>query len=352
MVRINSLVFGVPLLKKYMEENDVALTKEKAAEIIEGSKETAYNILMYMDGAGIVKRVRRGVSFYVLTDAIDEGRLEAVLENSGAPRKHVPLRRIRRSSTPRIIHRKMDEMEEHMASMRTRAESGEFPSALEIIGLSQEEGIPQEEDPIVLLLDESSIEVLPKVDHGIIRIEPFGSVQNMMKGTRLLSRGEARHLRSYLRGFEGCEKVDEYRCLFVTASALKRGEYGNIFYVSHGSNSWDLVKRVKLDGSIFRYQPLSSTESKIWANWKAFDEAISHEPRYSRVEYEKILNAFIDSGNDMVEIMVRKRTPVYVSLRLKEIIADRGLEGEISVSAVGKWLYLEKVIEIKSGLTG
>lgn len=352
MTRTNSLVVGVPLVKEYMEENDVALTKEKAAEIIDGSDSTAYNILMYMEGAGIVKRVRRGFSFYVLTDAIDEGRLEAVLEKSGAPKKHVPLRRIRRSSTPRIIHRKMDEMEEHMASMRTRAESGEFPSALEIIGLSKEEGIPQEEDPIVLLLDESSIEVLPEVGHGIIRIEPFGSVHNIMKGTRLLTRGETRYLKSYLIGFDGWEKVDEYRCVFVTASSVNRGEYGNIFYVSNGSNSWDLVKRVTLDSSIFRYQPLYSTERKLWENWKKFDESISREPRYSRGEYEKILDAFIDSGNDMVEIMVEKRTPVYVKLRIMEIIEERGLEGEISVSVVDKWLYIEKVIEINSVLTG
>lgn len=346
MSRGSSLIIGVPIFKKYMEDNDIALTKEKGAELIKTTDLTAYTILRYMEVAGIVKRVMRGVSFYVLMDAINEGRLEAVLENTGAPKKVVPKRRRRRSSISRVRHVKKDVGGDYMESMRKRAESGEVPSALGIIGLSQKMVLTRvEEDvPIVLEPAEKSLDLLPEVDHGIIRIDPYGSVKNIMKGTRLLSQGEARHLRSYLRGFEGSEKVDGYHCLFVNASAIKRGEYGNIFYVSNGSNSWDLVKRVILDGSIFRYQPLSSTDRKTWDNWKEFDKFISQVPRYSRGEYERILDAFIDSGNDMVEIKVKGRTAVYVKQRLMEIIDSRGLGCDIGVSRVDNWLYLEKLI--------
>lgn len=327
-----SLVEGVPLLQKYMEENDVGLTKENASEILGVGDTIAYTILSYMNGAGIVKRHKRGESFYILTDVFDEGRLEEVLRKSGAPELKVRVPR-----RPRVIKPKRTRVEHKkpIVAIRYESESSGIPSALGILALEQQP---------VRAIPRPAPTYVQEVDTGIIRLEASGSIKQLGTDNRLLTRQERSHLKSYLKGFEGDEKLDRYECFFVKSSVLARGEYGNIFYVSQGTNSWDLVKRVTLDSSIFRYQPIASTEKKSWANWREFDQGLYREPRYSREEYEKILDMFIDRGDKLVEIIVEKRSAIYLRYILGNIIADRGLENEIKVSVVDEYLYLEKLI--------
>ena len=326
-----SLVEGVPLLQNYMEENDVGLTIKKAIEVFGINHSIAYMLLSFMDGAGIVRRFRRGESFYILTEVFDEGRLEEVLRKSGAPEL-----KIRAPRRPRVTKPKRTREKHKSPIVSISYESGPsgIPSALGILALEQPvRTIPRREPTYVR-----------EVDTGIIRLEAFGSIKHLDSGSRLLTRQESSHLRSYLRGFEGHEKLDGYEYIFVKSSVLARGEYGNIFYISHGTNSWDLVKRVTLDRSIFRYQPIASTEKESWANWREFDQSLNREPRYSREEYEKILDMFIDRGDKLVEIMVEKRSAVYMKYMIGKIIADRGLEDEIKVSVIDEYLYLEKLI--------
>ncbi len=351
MKRGRSLVIGVPLLKKYMKENDIALTKEKAIEVIQGSTENAYTILNFMEGADIVGRVRRGhFSYYALMEVFDEGRLEEVLEKSGAPKKKVHIPRIRRVAKPKTIRRGTSH-DKHIAAIRRQVESSALPSALGIIGLEQVDTLtkatvqPDGSDTGIKALKsaEASVGLVRHVDHGIIKVEAFGTVTLISKVTRLLTRGESGNLMSYLEGFEGVEKVKGYECIFVVMSALKRGEFGNVFYVSNGTNFWDLIKRVTLDTSIFRYQPFSSTERRRWKNWLDFDKMQSRKINYAKEEYEKIVDEFIERGDRLVEIKVEKRSPVYLRFRMGKILKERGLEKEIDVSVVDEYVYLEKL---------
>ncbi len=342
MKRGGSLVVGVPIITKYMQDNDVGLTVVGTAKILDTSKTNAYTILTYMEGAGIVKRVRRGESYYILMENIEKGRVEEVLDRSGAPKVKVSAPRRRRIAKPKVRARKKVKIlrvksDEYISEVSMQAASSEIPSALGILGLQQAKQILVRPEPTYVR----------KVDTGIIRLDAFGSVEYISNGIRLLSRNETIYLRSYLVGFEGYEKLLGYECFWVEESILARGEYGNIFYISIGTNSFDYVKRVTLDESIFRYQPLFSNEKRRWENWADFDSLLwlgERRTSFSRDQYMKILDLFIDRGEPLVEIEVEKRSSTYMVFRMRKIIKERGLEDHIKVSKVNKYLYLEKVI--------
>ncbi len=330
MTQTISLVEGVPLLQKYMNENAIGLTRETASQVLGIASTKAYMILSYMNGADIVQRYRRGESYYVLTEVFDEGRLEEVLRKSGAPELKIRIPRRPRVIKPkrtREIHKKP------IVPIRYESESSGIPSALGILAL----------EPPMRASPRPAPTYVREVDTGIIRLDAFGTI-TYLKGVRCLTRTETIHLRDYLKGFEGYEKLDNYEFFFMPLSALARGEYGNVFYISGGTNSWDYVKRVTLDESIFRYQPLNSIETERWEKWRMFYKNLTRRTFYSLSEYESILDTFIDRGDELVEIMVEKRSPVYMKTRLGKIIADRGLDDEIKVSVVNEYLYLEKII--------
>ncbi len=76
-------------------------------------------------------------------------------------------------------------------------------------------------------------------------IEEFGSVIDLPKDVRLLSMGQTRYLKQqHLKGIEGYDKIENLSTIFVEASALKRGEYGNVFYATRGTNPWNKVHKV------------------------------------------------------------------------------------------------------------
>ncbi len=336
MTQAISLVQGVPLLQKYMEENDVGLTREMASKVLGITDAKAYTILSYMNGADIVQRYRRGESYYILTKIFDEGRHEEVLRKSGAPELKVRVPRRPRVAKPKKIKRTREEHKKPIVSIRYESESSGIPSALGILSLEQP----------VRAIPRPAPTYVREVDTGIIRLDAFGTI-TYLKGVRCLTRAETMHLRGYLKGFEGYEKLDNYEFFFMPLSALARGEYGNVFYISGGTNSWDYVKRVTLDESIFRYQPLSSTETIRWTNWREFDSLLWLGERrtfYSKKEYEKILDLFLDRGDDLVEIEVENRAANYMMFRIGNVIKERGLEAEVEVSRVNEYLYLEKLI--------
>ncbi len=333
MTQAISLVQGVPLLQKYMKENDVGLTIETASKVLGITDGKAYTILSYMNGADIVQRYRRGESYYILTKIFDEGRHEEVLRKSGAPELKVRVPRRPRVAKPKKIKRTREEHKSPIVSIRYESEVGGIPSALGILSLEQPvRAIPRPAPTYVRV-----------VDTGIIRLDAFGTI-TYLKEVRCLTRAETMHLRGYLKGFEGYEKLDNYEFFFMPLSVLARGEYGNVFYISVGSNSWDYVKRVTLDESIFRYQPLYSTETERWEKWKMFYKNLTRRTFYSLSEYESILDMFIDRGDELVEIVVEKRSAVYMRYRMGKIISARGLDDEIKVSVVNEYLYLEKTI--------
>jgi len=60
-----------------------------------------------------------------------------------------------------------------------------------------------------------------------------------------LTIGQTRYLKeNHLKGLDGYEGIERFTVFFADASALERKEYGNTFYVSVGTNSWNKVQMV------------------------------------------------------------------------------------------------------------
>ena len=76
-------------------------------------------------------------------------------------------------------------------------------------------------------------------------IEEFGSIVALPKEVRILTMGQTRYLKEHhLKSIEGYDKIENLSNFFVEASALKNGEYGNVFYASRGTNPWNKVQRI------------------------------------------------------------------------------------------------------------
>ena len=59
--------------------------------------------------------------------------------------------------------------------------------------------------------------------------------------------------------------------------------------------------------------------------------------------YDPIIDQFIASGEELVEISVEDKKAPYVATQLKKRIGLRELELEMEASAAGGFVYLEKV---------
>jgi len=78
-----------------------------------------------------------------------------------------------------------------------------------------------------------------------ITLEDFGSVRDLPKGRRLLTMGQTRYLKEHhLKDLDGYDEIERFQNFFVETSALKRGEYGNLFYASKGTNPWNKVHKI------------------------------------------------------------------------------------------------------------
>ena len=78
-----------------------------------------------------------------------------------------------------------------------------------------------------------------------IKLEDFGSVGDIPKDMRLLTMAQTKYLKQHhLRLIDGYKKIEEFSAFFSEASALARGEYGNVFYAARGTNQWDRVQKI------------------------------------------------------------------------------------------------------------
>ena len=124
--------------------------------------------------------------------------------------------------------------------------SDEIPSAASSFELTQfhvRESKPPESE-LLRYLEKKQEE--KKDDKPLsINIEKFGSVEDIPKNMRLLTMVQTRHFKQHhLQGIEGYDKIENLSTIFVEASALKRGEYGNVFYASSGTNPWNKVHKI------------------------------------------------------------------------------------------------------------
>ena len=156
------------------------------------------------------------------------------------------------------------------------------------------------------------------------KIEPFATVEHLPKNARKLNLVQTKHLKEKLKGLDGYDRIERYKTAFAEFSALENGSYGNIFYFSMGTNPWERVYRVTVDDSL-------SLE---------METPIKRLREWGRSKYDPIIDQFIESRHDLVEIEVEGKKPSYVAGMLKKRIKVRELE--IKATAVSDVVYLEK----------
>jgi len=244
-------------------------------------------------------------------------------------------------------------MEEYLSAVRVEPSSGEGLSALSMIGLSQqetaEEVIPTKKLPGDLgisTLDDLGvdIEVEERKLGAPIRKEAFATVKYLPKEVRLLNSGDARYLKNQLKSLDGYEDIGGFNTIFAKFSALENGRYGNIVYLSMGTNAWDYVKKITIDQSISDFIVLPNLERKRWSFWNQFLTGLKETGiRYAIEEYDKIIDQFMETGHDLVEMTVEDRKANYVRNILRKRIRERGLREQIKASYVDEWIYLERV---------
>ena len=313
-----------PRIEKYLSEKDRPQTVKEIAESLEVVTSSVYNVLQLMEVFGVVQKVKRmGRYRYFLKGVYDDEQLSAMFpieKVKRIPRRTYATRRPRRSKLP--VQESF--LEKHLSDMRLRASGSEGPSALAMIGLTQQEMIEEEvlteelprELEVDLEVEERRVET-PK------KIEPFATVEHLPKNARKLNRVQTKKLKEQLKGQDGYEGIERYKTAFAEFSALEQGRYGTIFYFSMGTNPWERVYRVTVDGSL-------SLEM----------ETPVKRLRGRRSIYDPIIDQFLDSGNDLVEIEVKDRKASYIAVQLANRIKVRGLN--IVASASDNFAYLEK----------
>jgi len=224
--------------------------------------------------------------------------------------------------------------------------SGEGLSALSMIGLSQQETAEEVTSTKELLeeLDNLDVEVEDRKFGAPIRKEAFATVKYLPKDVRLLNSGDARYLKNQLKVLDGYEGIEGFSTVFAKFSALEYGRYGHVLYFSMGTNPWEYVKKVTIDQSISDFILLPIIERKRWSSWNHFLMGLKKTgERYGKEEYDKIINQFMETGHNLVEMTVENRKANYVRNILRNRINERGLEEQIKASYVDEWIYLEKV---------
>ncbi|GAH40616.1 unnamed protein product, partial [marine sediment metagenome] len=136
---------------------------------------------------------------------------------------------------------------------------------------------------------------------------------------------------------------ERYNTAFSKFSALEHGRYGDVLYFSLGANPWDNVRKVTVDSSISDYMVLPTIEANRWSAWNDFLAGLKETRGYSPGLYDEMLDDFMDSGHNLVEIKVENRGTNYVKHMLKKKIEERGLMDQVEASRVDEWIYLEKV---------
>jgi len=298
-----------------------------------------------MEVFGTVQKVKRGSYYYFLKGVYDDEQISAMLP----PKKVKPeprrrrsiLRSVRRSEFPV----RQNFLEKHLSEMRVQAISGEGPSALAMIGLTQRE--PAVENILSEILPrelEIDIEVEEEKFETPIKSEPFGTVKYLPKDVRMLSLGQIKYLKEQLKGLDGYEAIRMFYTVFARLSALGNRKYGSTLYFSMGTNSWDSVRKVTIDPSLSDLMALPAIEMNRWSSWNGFLMGLK-ETRitYGKKEYDKILDQFIENDHKLVEITVENRKANYVSNILNKRIGERGLDEQVKASYVTNWIYLEKV---------
>ena len=327
----NLFEIAIPKVKQYMSETGGAYNAKEIAEYLGVTSSAAFGVLDLMIAFGIVQKVNRRRNYYFLKDTYSDEQINAMLPPL------FPVRVIKLRGRPVKTKPKRDSfLDEYLADLEERVSQGDGLPALAILGLPQK----STETPIT----EPTIEPEPEPSNLLINRKPFATVKHLPKDVRRLSPTETRYLKNLLKHLGGYDEVmNNLNTVFAKFSAIKSGRYGDVFYFSMGSNSWDNVLKVTVDSSLSDCMMLPTVEADRWLHWNAFLASLKETRRYAKGQYDEMLDKFMESGHKLVEITLDKPNTVYVKLMLKNRIEKRELVDLIEVSRVDKWIYLEKV---------
>ena len=244
MVRRSLLNMAPPRLEQHMIDQDRPLTAKEVEELTGLSTNSAHTVLAYMMAVKKIDRVKIGGRYRYFLKGYDEGRIKALMEEE------------RRRKAPRISFRRRaasgerwnkDLEEEYREFLRTLANSGKGPPGLAILGLSEQNVSRNDVSIVDVSPDERFLdarEAEEEFNEGLmIRHEPFGKIEDLPGDVSLLTIGDTRYLKEHhLSGIAGYEGIKDFPIFFVENSALERREYGNVFYVSMGTNHWNYVE--------------------------------------------------------------------------------------------------------------
>jgi len=332
----NIIDTGIPKVKQYMSETDRVLQVSEVAEYLGVTNSTADGLLTLMSSFGITDKVKRGKqAYYFLKDVYSDEQIRAMLPPEKAPRLPRPRGR---PTKPKPSFK-----DEYLSALEERAGSGEGLSALALLGLPQGETAEtltaEPPEPLPALMGEEKPEPEP-----LIKSRPFGTVRHLPKEYRRLSQADTTYLKNLLKTLGVCEGLERYNTSFIKFSALKNRRYGEVLYLSTGSNPWDNVRRVTVDPSISDHMVLPIIEARRWVKWNYFLRGLKEKRRYSPGLYDEMLDSFMESGQRLVEITVENSDAAYVKRMLEKKIKERGLSPSVEASRVGEWIYLEKVV--------
>lgn len=241
---------------------------------------------------------------------------------------------------PRKLEDKfLDEYLQSVEERREKAALKDGPLALALLDLPQPEPLKTQSEPTTELVSTLKNDAKP-----LIKVTQFGNVSYLPKDFRRLTQSETRYIKELLNGVQGLGNIARYNTVFSKFSAVKNGRYGDVFYLSSGTNPWDSVLKVTVDSSISSLMVLPMVEARRWASWNDFQDSIEEKPLPNRGLYNEILNKFIASGETLVEITVRDKGAGYIKRMLKTKIEEMGKAHQIEASRVDDWVYLEKLV--------
>jgi len=304
MMGKNRFEYASKRIEQHLSEINRAKTAGDISEFIGVSHTIAYDILQLMEAFGTVQKVRRGRHHdYFLTGVYDDEQISAML---------LPERLKTKRQSRSILHNQKQSnkqskeslLEEHLSTLRAQASSFEGPSALALIGLTQQDTIEEKKRidklPIDLEFEDRQVET-PK------KIKPFATIQHLPKDLRRLTLRQTKHLKEQLKNLDGYDGIENFKTAFVDFSALENGSYGNTFYFSMGTNPWENVYKVTLEDSL----PLEM---------KTTDKIMSHN-----LKYDSIIDQLLESGQNRVEVELNGKKPSYIQTQLRRKIKARGL---------------------------
>jgi len=335
----NILDTAIPKLKQHLVETGKAYSVKDISEYLELKDSTTIGVLDIMGAFGIVEKRKNGVYYYYLKDTYSEEQIKAMLLDTphGQMIKLKPIKTKRRARPIKTKTKSKSFLENYLSDLEKRANSGNGLAALAILGLPQ-----KSVEPITM---EPTREKEPELRRELVTLKAMGTVKDLPKNIRRLPKNETNYLKKLLKHLGGYQIMNGLDTGYAKFSAIKAGRYGDEYYFSKGTNSWDNILNITVDPSLSNSFLLPTKENQRWSQWNKFQNGLlPKKPSRARNGlYDEIIEKFIESGHKLVEITVEDLGANYVRAVLRDKIKKRNLLDQIEVSRVDDWIYLEKV---------